>query len=110
MADRTLKILIDTGTANNYIKPEKELKNVMPVENSFTLSSIHGSSDVNTLNSFDAIIGFESLTRTGVALNMSNSIIKYANVTEKLKFLDCKYVNFTKIDHIVLPNSAKAEC
>jgi len=99
----------------------------MPVETPFTVSSIHGSSDVknkcimrifgldapffllNLLSTFDAIIGFDLLTRAGVALNLGDSVIKYANVTEKLKFFDCENVNFTKIDDIVVPNSVKAE-
>jgi len=42
-------------------------------------------------------------------LDLGNSVIKYAKVTEKLKFFDCKNVNFTKIDDIVVPSSAKAE-
>ncbi|KAH8332277.1 hypothetical protein KR074_008542 [Drosophila pseudoananassae] len=52
---------------------------------------------------------FDSLTRAGVALDLGNSVIKYANVTEKLKFFDCQNVNFTKIDDIVVPSSAKAD-
>jgi len=64
---------------------------------------------LDTLSTFDAIIGFDSLTRAGVALDLGNSVIKYANVTEKLKFFDCENVNFTKIDDIVVPSSAKVE-
>jgi len=44
-----------------------------------------------------------------MALDLGNSVIKYAKVTEKLKFFDCKNVNFTKIDDIEVPRSAKAE-
>ncbi|XP_070132574.1 uncharacterized protein [Drosophila bipectinata] len=46
LASRTLKILIDTGAAKNYVKPVKELRNVMPVKTPFTVSSIYGISDV----------------------------------------------------------------
>jgi len=121
LANRTLRILIDTGAAKNYVKSSKELRNVMPVDTPFTVSSIHGSSDVKNkcimrifgldapLSRFDAIIGFDSLTRAGVALDLGNSVIKYAKVTEKLKFFDWENVNFTKIDDIVGPSSAKAE-
>jgi len=97
----------------------------MPVENPFTVSSIHGFSSVkhkcmmrifglnapffllNTLSTFGAIIGFDSLTRAGVALDFGNSVIKFANSTEKIKFFDCENVKFTKIDDIVVPSSAK---
>jgi len=99
----------------------------MPVENPFTVSSIYGSSSdkhkcmmrifglnapfflLNTLSTFDAIIDFDSLTRAGVALDLGNSVIKFANSTEKFKFFDCENVNCTKIYDIVVPNSAKAE-
>jgi len=68
-------MFIDTGAAKNYIKPVKELKNVMPVASPFSVSSIHGSTEIkqkcfmkvfkhtspffllNSLNSIDAIIG-----------------------------------------------------
>jgi len=39
-----MKILIDTGTAKSYVKPLKELKNIMLVDSPFTVCSIHGSS------------------------------------------------------------------
>jgi len=64
---------------------------------------------LNTLSTFDAIIDFDSLTRAGVALDLGNSVIKFANSTEKFKFFDCENVNCTKIYDIVVPNSAKAE-
>jgi len=44
-----------------------------------------------------------------VAEDLSNSVIKYANVTEKLRYFDCENVNFTTIDDIVVPDSAKVE-
>jgi len=86
LAERTLRILIDKGAQKKYVKPVKEQKIVMPVETPFTVSSIHGSSDVenkcimrifglntpffllDTLITLDAIIGFDSLTRAGMAL------------------------------------------
>ena len=45
-AGRNLKILFDTEGAKNYVKPVKELKNVIAVENPFAVSSIHGSSKI----------------------------------------------------------------
>jgi len=39
-------MLIDTGAAKNYIKPVKELKNVMPVASPFSVSAIHGSTKI----------------------------------------------------------------
>jgi len=39
-------MLIDTGAAKNYIRPVRELKNVMPVASPFSVSSIHGSTEI----------------------------------------------------------------
>jgi len=78
-------MLIDTGEAN-YIKPVKEIKNVMPVASPLSVSSIHGSTEIKqkclmkvfkhsspffllkSLNSFDFIIGLDLLTQAGVKL------------------------------------------
>lgn len=47
------------------------------------------------------VIRFDLLMRAEAA-NLGNNAIKYANVTEKLKFFECENVNFTKIDDIVV--------
>lgn len=36
-------------------------------------------------------------------------MIKYVNVTKKLRYIVCENVNFTKIDDIVVPDSVKTE-
>lgn len=127
LAGRILKILIDTGAAKTYVKPLKELKNITPVAKPFTVSSIHGSSDIknkcsmrlfnltspfiliDSLGTFDAIIGFDLLTRTGVTLNLTEKTIEYQGTTEKLQFHSCDSVNFTDVNDIVVPEIIKKE-
>jgi len=113
-----MKILLDTG-------PVKELKNIMLVDSPFTVSSVHGSSTIkekcfmhifglkaqffllDTINTFDAIIGFNLLTQAGAALDLPNSVIRYGNISEQLKYQECDKVNFTNIDDLIVPNSVK---
>lgn len=120
LGGKTIKILIDTGAAKNYVNPVKELKNVVPVEKLFTVSSIHGSSEVkqkclmnkfgqvspffmlDTLTSFDAIIGFDLLTGAGVALNLQESTLCYKDKSEQIQYHNCEGVNFTDVDDIKL--------
>jgi len=93
----------------------------MPVNSPFTVSTIHGSSKIknkclmhifglkapffllDTLSTFDDIIGFDLLTQAGAALDLRSSAIRHGNVTEQLKFFDCPNVNFTNVDEIVVP-------
>jgi len=127
LAGRTLRILIDTGAAKNYVKPVKELKNVTAVDTPFTVNSIHGSSKIqqkcsmvifgkvatffilDTLDTFDAIIGFDLLTQAGVTIDLMGNSINYGNTSEILKHYPCDNVNFTRIDDIVVPNSVKGD-
>ena len=46
LAGRQLKILIDTGTSKNYIKPIKELKGIMSIGKPFIVHSIHGNNQI----------------------------------------------------------------
>lgn len=107
----------------NYVKPVKELKTVVPVEKPFTLSSKHGSSEVkqkcvmnidgqvssflmlDTLTSFDAIIGFDLLTRGGVALNFTDvDATKVPNsVSKKFKATLLKRAREFSISNEALP-------
>jgi len=41
---------------------------------------------LDTINTFDAIIGFDLLTQAGAALNLRNSVIRYGNISEQLKY------------------------
>jgi len=47
ISGRKIKPLIDTGASKNYIKPMKELKNVIFVNKPFSVKSIHGYNTVN---------------------------------------------------------------
>jgi len=113
LAGRTIKILLDTGAAKSYVKPLKELKNIMLVGSPFTVSSVHGSSTIkekcfmhifglkapffllDTINTFDAIIGFDLLTQAGAALELRNSVVRYGNISEQLKYHECDNVGAT---------------
>lgn len=124
---RTLRILIDTGAAKNYVRPVKELKNVTTVDAPFTVNSIHGSSKIkqkcsmkifgkvapffilDTLDTFDAIIGFDLLTQAGVTLNLLGNNITYGNKSEMLKHHLCDNVNFTRVDDIIVPDIVRGE-
>nr|ABI48306.1 pol protein [Drosophila melanogaster] len=120
-------MLIDTGAAKNYIRPVKELKNVMPVASPFSVSSIHGSTEIkhkclmkvfkhispffllDSLNAFDAIIGLDLLTQAGVKLNLAEDSLEYQGIAEKLHYFSCPSVNFTDVNDIVVPDSVKKE-
>jgi len=122
-----LRILIDTGAAKNYIKPVKELKNVVPVNSPFTVSSIHGSNTVkqkclvnifgktadffllDTLTLFDGIIGFDFLAQVGAKLDTEKGTINYGSVVEELQHHSCDEVNFTNVNDATVPESVKTE-
>nr|AAA28600.1 reverse transcriptase endonuclease [Drosophila virilis] len=120
-------MLIDTGAAKNYVKPLTELKTITPVAKSFSVNSIHGSTEIkrkclmnifqhtspffllDTLSSFDAIIGFDLLTQAGVKLNLAKNTLEYQSTSEKLQYYQCADVNFTDVNDIVVPPSVKKE-
>jgi len=97
-------MLIVTGTAKNYVKPVKELKTILPVAKPFSVNSIHGSTEIkekclinifnhtspffllDTLSSFDAIIGFDLLTQAGVQLNLTKSLLEYQGISEEIQY------------------------
>lgn len=41
---------------------------------------------LKSLVAFNAIIGFDLLTQSGVVINLRDSAIKYGNVSDQLKF------------------------
>jgi len=114
--------LIDTGASKNYIQPLPELKNIMPVQNKFTVKSLHGCNTVKqkcfiklfntsvqffilpSLSSFDAIIGLDLLKQGNATLDFKNKTLNINNEVESIQFLRCDSVNFTNIENIVVPN------
>lgn len=99
----------------------------MLVAKPFTVSSIHGSSDIknkcsmrvfnrtiyffllDSRGTFHAILGFDLLTRAGVTLNLTEKTIEYQGTTEKLRFHSCDSVNFLDVNDIVAPEIIKKE-
>jgi len=64
---------------------------------------------LDTLSSFDAIIGFDLLTQAGVKLNLEKNVLEYKGPSEKLQYHNCADVNFTDVNDIVVPTSVKKE-
>lgn len=64
---------------------------------------------LDTLTSFDTIVGFDLLTQAGVALNLQESTLKYLNRSEQLQYHNCESVNFTDVKDIVVPSLTKKE-
>lgn len=99
----------------------------MPVASPFSVSSIHGSTEIKqkcvmqvfkhtspffllySLTSFDAIIGLDLLTQAEVKLNLAEDSLEYQGVCEKLHYFSCPSVNFTDVNDIVVPASIKKE-
>lgn len=126
LGEKTIKILIDTRAAKNYVKLRKGLKGVVPVEKPFTVSSVHGSSNIgqkclmkvfgqvspfyisDTLSSFDAIIGFDLLARVKISLHLQEEgTLTYLNKSDQLKYHKCESVNFTDVDDTEVPTGVK---
>lgn len=59
---------------------------------------------LDTLTSFDAIIGFDLLTRAGVALDLQENKLSYQDKSEQLQYHTCEIVNFTDVNDIVVPS------
>lgn len=94
---------------------------MVPVDNQFVVKSIHGFTTIDkkcvvnvfdtnsiffilpSLSTFDGIIGLDLLTQTSATLDFNNKEIKTNSGIEKLQFLRCANVNFTKIEDIQVP-------
>jgi len=114
--------LINTGASKSYIKPMKELKNVIFVNNPFFVKSIHGYNTVNkkcilnlfnttttffllpNLTTFDGVIGLDLLKKTDVVLDLKYRKLITKSNSEAIKILKCQNVNFTKVDDIEVPH------
>lgn len=112
VAGKTVKLLIDTGTSKNYIKPSCTLNQNISAIKSFRLSSIHGESSLNQkctftlfgetadfyllphLASFDGIIGLDSLMGVNANVDLKSGELVHRNGIEKLKFHKCLQINF----------------
>ena len=107
---QVLRILLDTGTAKNYIKKLESLK-YTPVQRPFLVKSINGSTKISqkcelsvfnrkasffilpTLDSFDGIIGYDFLQEIEGVIDTKNGFLFHKNGKEKLNHLKCQEVN-----------------
>lgn len=109
-----MKFLVHTGASNNYIRPNKQLTDVVPVDKPFTFNSIHGSDSVtkkflltifghttpffllDILSSFDGIIGLDLLTQVKAIPCLKAEQIMFRTGFEPSSLVyQCK---FSKID------------
>ena len=118
-----MKFLIDTGASKNYIKPLRQIKNIVPVDTPFQVKSIHGFNSVDSkcffeifgvtstffilphLEKFDGIIGFDLLTQINATISLRESLIIFDSGSEKISFHSCHNVNFTRVEDIEVPKS-----
>lgn len=116
LAGNIIKILIDTGTAKNYIKPLDGLKGIRDTENQFIVKSIHGRNTISkkcimnlfginsvffildNLSTFDGIIGLDMLKQIEAKIDLTKENIYHSKGTEKLLFYNSKNVNHIKIE------------
>lgn len=94
---------------------------MVPVDCPFVVKSIHGFTTIRekcvanvfgtnsnffvlpSLSTFDGIVGLDLLTQMGATLDFENKEIRTKTGVEKLLFLKCANVNFTKIEDIEVP-------
>lgn len=103
------------------------LKGIVPVDNSFTIHSIHGHNKIDkkciinlfgvsssffileNLSTFDGIIGLDLLNRVNAKIDLKNGQIRFDHGVEKMKFLECKDVHFMGIANLDVPLSVKGD-
>ena len=59
------------------------------------------------LETFDAIIGLDTLNDIGAKIDFKKGKINYENGNENLKYFKCKSVNFINIDDVEVPTDVK---
>ena len=126
VAGTSINLLIDSGAAKNYIKPIDGL-NLIPVNKKFNVKSIHGASNIDykcnlfifgveteffvldSLTTFDGIIGLDVLSRVGGIIDLKSNKLITDYGEEDLKFHDCANVNYSKVDDLNVPECVKGE-
>lgn len=117
-----MKLLIDTGTTKNFIKPLNYLVGVVSLEQPFNVNSINGTNSIKekckmvlfghitnfyilpSLKNFDGIIGFEFLTEVGVRINPKENTLSYRkSKCELMLSRKNEQINFVKIDTDKIP-------
>lgn len=109
---RTIRLLLDTGAAKNYINPSVKLKhNIFIVNSPFNVRSIHGKNRIThktllsifgdvfpffilpELSTFDGIVGFDMLLAVNAIIDLKNGILITDAGIEKLNYYKCSDVN-----------------
>ena len=121
-----MKILIDTGTAKNYIKNIPCLKAISN-DKPFKVKTLNGENritkkckirfcDIITdffvlpeLKTFDAIIGYDFLVQIKAQIDTERSLLIYENGCIQIKFFECEQVNNLEIDTGTIPEAVKKE-
>lgn len=126
---RTIRLLLDTGAAKNYICSLSVLKGITTVNKQFNVRSIHGKNQIThkckillfgvkttffllpALKVFHAIVGFDFLRKVHSIINLRDDTITTDNGLEKLLFYTCSDVNslWSEID-VPLSIRDKFEC
>lgn len=118
-----IKLLVDTGTSKNYIRPLNCLVGVKPLQKTFNVNSINGGNLISekcsmvifgyvatfyvlpSLKNFDGIIGYEFLKQIDGILNMGDETLNYRKNENPVTMQSSRQINFLSIDKDSVPEN-----
>lgn len=121
-----MKLLVDTGTSKNFIRPLDDLITTVQIGTPFNVNTLNGTNPVDkkctmvifgyistfyvleTLRNFDGIIGYELLKHINGKLNMTDDTLTYDKNKTPITRTN-EQINFHAIEKDLIPKNVTEE-